>query len=206
MSFLNGIMKAVINPATLAQLAMGPAGWASIAMKAVISAVAQQVIQKLGQELGLPQGVIDLAQSAFSQASGLPSTGGGITQAVEDLGQAFGASPLEIGQATRQANDVADQLVSSVLKRARDGNGDGDGNVTGSQSRLMKLAMVMGKLLDQKMDKMIDVGEKMDKASKQGALSAQIQALGQELSMISNALNSTIKSIGESNTTLARKS
>jgi hypothetical protein len=32
-----------------------------------------------------------------------------------------------------------------------------------------------------------------------------MQALSQEMSMISNALNNTIKSIGESNTTLARK-
>jgi hypothetical protein len=40
---------------------------------------------------------------------------------------------------------------------------------------------------------------------KQDSLSAEMQALSQEMSMISNALNNTIKSIGESNTTLARK-
>jgi ABC-type branched-subunit amino acid transport system ATPase component len=41
---------------------------------------------------------------------------------------------------------------------------------------------------------------------KQDSLSAEMQALSQEMSMISNALNNMIKLIGEANTTLARKS
>ena len=49
-------------------------------------------------------------------------------------------------------------------------------------------------------DVMTDKGK-----SQMGRLSAELQALGQEISYLSNALSSTIKSIGESNTTLARK-
>lgn len=204
MSFLSGILKSVINPATLMQLAMGPAGWASLAMKTIGTAILQQVIQQVGQQLGLPPAILNMAQQAFSAASGQPFNPLGVAGAVEQFGQMINASPAEIGDAQRGANDVVKQMVDSILKRARDGGADEDG-ASGPQSRLMKLAKAMGKLLDKKMDQMIAVGDKMDKADKQGSLSAQMQALGQELGMISNALNNTIKSIGESNTTLARK-
>jgi hypothetical protein len=204
MSFLSGILKSVINPATLMQLAMGPAGWASLALKTIGTAIMQQVIQQVGQQLGLPPAVINMAQQAFSAASGQPFNPQSVASAVEQFGQMMGANPTEIGDAQRGANDVVKQLVDSVLKQARDGGGE-DGPSTG-ESRLVKLAKAMGKLLDKKMDKIIEVGEKMDGAKKQGSLSAEMQALSQEMSMISNALNNMIKSIGEANTTLARKS
>jgi hypothetical protein len=204
MSFLGGILKSVINPATLMQLAMGPAGWASLALKTIGTAIMQQVIQQVGQQLGLPPAVISMAQQAFSAASGQPFNPQSVAGAVEQFGQMMGANPAEIGDAQRGANDVVKQLVDSVLKQARDGGGE-DGPSTG-ESRLVKLAKAMGKLLDKKMDKIIEVGEKMDGAKKQGSLSAEMQALSQEMSMISNALNNMIKSIGEANTTLARKS
>jgi hypothetical protein len=204
MSFLSGIMKSIINPATLMQLVMGPAGWASLALKTIGTAIMQQVIQQVGQQLGLPPAVINMAQQAFSAASGQPFNPQSVAGAVEQFGQMMGANPTEIGDAQRGANDVVKQLVDSVLKQARDGGGE-DGPSTG-ESRLVKLAKAMGKLLDKKMDKIIEVGEKMDGAKKQGSLSAEMQALSQEMSMISNALNNMIKSIGEANTTLARKS
>ena len=71
---IGGMLKSVINPMTLAQLAMGPAGWASIAMKAVMSQVVQQVIQNIGEKLGLPQGIIDTAKTFAAQRMG--DTGG----------------------------------------------------------------------------------------------------------------------------------
>jgi hypothetical protein len=44
-----------------------------------------------------------------------------------------------------------------------------------------------------------------EQAGKNGVLSAELQGLAQELGLLSNALNTVIKSIGEANTTLARK-
>lgn len=198
------VARSLVNPLTLAQVAMGPAGWASLAMRTVGTAIAQQVIQQVGTRLGLPPAAINLAQQALSRTTGQPFSANGLANSVEQFGRLFGSSAREIGQAQRQANDVVEKMVESILKRVRDGGSEGEGGP--GESRLMKLARAMGKLLDSKMDKMIEVGAKMDKAQKQGELSAQMQALGQELSMISNALNNTIKSIGESNTTLARKS
>jgi hypothetical protein len=192
----------------ISQIALAAAtGGASIAMQAamrmVVSSIAQQVISQLGRQMGLPPAVIGMAQQAFAAASGSEGAGS-LNTAIEALGQLTGSNPAEVGQAQREGNEIVKQMVESILKRARDGGSDEDG-ASGPESRLMKLAKAMGKLLDKKMDQMIAVGAKMDKSEKQGALSAQMQALGQELGMISNALNNTIKSIGESNTTLARK-
>jgi hypothetical protein len=103
------------------------------------------------------------------------------------------------------------------------------------QSLLMRIAIALGKLLDQKMTEMADLTEqigsqgtqnanqlrtygkitekntarfeadKTEGQSKLGELTGRLQGLGQEVSMLSNALANTIKSIGEANTTLARK-
>jgi hypothetical protein len=44
-----------------------------------------------------------------------------------------------------------------------------------------------------------------EQTGKNGVLSAELQGLQQELSLLANALNTVVKSIGEANTTLARK-
>jgi hypothetical protein len=198
-----GSIVSMASQIALAAATGGMSAAIQMALKAVVTSIIQQVIQQVGQQMGLPQGVIDMAQQAFSAASSQPG-GANVDGAIGALGQLMGANPSQVGQAQREGNEIVKQMVDSILKRARDGGSDEDG-ASGPESRLMKLAKAMGKLLDKKMDQMIAVGAKMDKSEKQGALSAQMQALGQELGMISNALNNTIKSIGESNTTLARK-
>jgi hypothetical protein len=163
-----------------------------------------QSVGQYAQAGGLQLTEMDMAQYARDlQGSISGMAGDAIKQmASEGFESAFG----EIFGNDNDAGDIQKQLSESVLKKARDGGGDEEFQAAmKGGSRLLKLAMIMGRLLDSKMDKMIETGEKMDKAKKQGSLSAQMQALGQELSMISNALSSTIKSIGEANTTLARK-
>ena len=209
MSFLGGILKSVINPATLIQLAMGPAGWASLATKMLVSAVAQQVIQQLGQQLGLPQSIINMAQTAFSAASGtqgMPST---ISDAVSQLAEQFNLSPSQQGEVQREAQTSTRRLVDQLMeseefKSARSGAKSGD-------SILMRIAIALGKLADDKMGKMDKLatqigatkdGKEQNKITEQGA---RLQALGQEMSILSNAMTNVIKSIGEANSTIARK-
>ena len=209
MSFLGGILKSVINPATLMQLAMGPAGWASLATKMLVSAVAQQVIQQLGQQLGLPQSIINMAQTAFSAASGtqgMPST---ISDAVSQLAEQFNLSPSQQGEVQREAQTSTRRLVDQLMeseefKNARSGAKSGD-------SILMRIAIALGKLADDKMGKMDKLatqigatkdGKEQNKITEQGA---RLQALGQEMSILSNAMTNVIKSIGEANSTIARK-
>lgn len=216
MSFLGGVLKSVINPATLLQLAMGPAGWASIAARTIMTAVGSQVIQRLGQEMGLPQSMINLAQAAFSQG-----VGGGnplsLGQAVSALGQQFNLSPSQQGDLQRVGQDFADKLTSMFIDRLRGGGDDEDskafaaGGKSGG-SLLMKIAVALGKLLDKKMTEMANLTDQIGKLgsgssnqSKLGELTGKLQGLSQEVSMLSNALTNTIKTIGESNSTVARK-
>jgi hypothetical protein len=212
MSFLGGILKSVINPATLFQLAMGPAGWASLATKMIVSAVAQQVIQQLGQQLGLPQSIINMAQTAFSAASGtggMPST---VSEAVSQLAEQFNLSPSQQGELQREGQTSTRRLVDQLMeseefKSARSGAKGGKGG----ESILMRIAIALGQLADKKMGEMDKLatqigatkdGKDQNKITEQGA---RLQALGQEMSILSNAMTNVIKSIGEANSTIARK-
>jgi hypothetical protein len=214
---LGGIFKSFVNPATLLQLAAGPAGWASIATQTLLSSVGSQVIQQLGQQMGLPQSMISLAQSAFSQNFGGVGSALNLGQAVSGLAQQFNLSPTEQGNLQRTSQDFADNLTSMFMDRLKGGGSDEDsqsfkaGGKAGG-SLLMKIAIALGKLLDKKMTEMANLtdqigklGSGKDNQSKLGELTGKLQGLSQEVSMLSNALTNTIKTIGESNSTIARK-
>jgi hypothetical protein len=175
------------------------------------------VIQQLGQKLGLPSSVINMAQQAFSASSGTGGLGQmNISQAASSLAQQFGLNPSQEGQLARDADDVVSKLVDSMIKKARQGGKEeasegSEASGGGSGSRLVALAKALGALIDKKMDdiikksKELDADKKNNKGENQATISAEIQALSQEISFISNALNNSIKSIGESLTTMARK-
>ena len=218
MSFLSGIMKSIINPATLMQLAMGPAGWASLAMRTIGMAIAQQVIQQIGQKLGLPPAIISMAQQAFSAAAGQPGAGvSTIAEAVSQFAQQTGLSPADAGNAERQSNVLLDKFVKDSLE----GNGgeESPSALTGgkAESFLVAFAKALGKTMDSKMNRMMDVSKQIDKETQAannsggkkqaviGELSSTLQGLGQELSFISQAAANSIKSIGEAASAMARK-
>lgn len=213
MGLLGGIMKSVVNPLSLAQLAMGPAGWAALATRTLFSAIGQQVIQNVGQQLGLPQPMIDVAKATF--------TGGGVATGVRDavagLATPFNLSLTEQGVLERSANKMTNQLTDFLLDGVRRGGDEeskalASGNGKGG-SLLMKIAVAMGQLMDQKMSEMSsltdDIGNlgTIDEKNqaKMGELTGKLQGLGQEVNLLSNAMTNTIKSIGEANTTIARK-
>lgn len=203
-----GIAKNLFNPINVLQAAMGPAGWAALASRTLFSAIGQQVIQQLGQQLGLPQSMINMAHSTFSGSfGGAIGAGQTIGQAVQSLAQQFNLSATESGNLERNAHDAVSQMTDSMLKNIREnGSGGEEGGVAANgKSRLVKLALALGAVMDSKMDDMIDIGGKLDGAKKTGSLTAEMQGLSQELSMVGNALANTIKSIGEAGTTLARK-
>jgi hypothetical protein len=271
MNMLGGIFKALVNPASLVQLAMGPAGWAQIAMKAVMQAVVQQVIQKVGQELGFPQPIIDGAKNLAGQQMG--GTGDlrayGNTESAIATNILSQASPSAQGQIQRDADgfgaaltNVSNRLISAndaldvatlnynnglannvsdrelrVLEEAKDQaqlnvqnidklltdlnissdrkkmEGQLKDVMKGKGSLLMKLAILLGTIADQKMQ---DMATKADQIGKFGEvkgknqgqytkLTSEMQALGQEMNIVSQAASNVIKSIGEAASTLARK-
>lgn len=221
MSLVNTLARALTNPATFMQVGLGPAGWASLAVRMLASAIGQQVIQQVGQRLGLPQGVINMAQNSFAAMTG--SQGGPLTiaGAISTLADRFNLNPAQQGQLFRQANTAFDninRIIENGLKRqASQAGGDEEGG-----SILMKIARVLGKLMDQKMDNLAAKADALGRVGSQGQytkdgnfnaagqsqfgkLSAEVQALSQEIGYLAQAISQTIKGIGEANATVARK-
>jgi hypothetical protein len=225
---LGNIMRSLVNPMTLAQLAMGPAGWASLALKTIGSQIAMNLIQRLGQQMGLPQPMIDVAQAAFANASGQPGlVRQNISEAVRGLVGQMDLRPSEAGQLQRELMSASDKsydnmsrIIDSFNKRTLNGGEEGEEQ---GGSVLMKIARALGKLMDQKMDSLAakadqlgrvggekgmknkDGGFTAEGQSKFGQLSAEVQALSQEIGYLSQAIASSIKSIGEASSTVARK-
>jgi hypothetical protein len=203
---IGSLARSLVNPISIAQLALGPAGWASLAMRTLGPQLAMNLLQQVGQRMGLPQQSIDLAQGIFASAMGQPGLAQqNLAQSVAGIMQG-GFSAREIAQTQREAASIVRQMTDTMLERLRNGDDREEGGVRGGESRLVALARALGKVMDGKMNEMIDIGNKIDKSDKTGELSAQMQALSQELALVASALNNTIKSVGEANTNMARKS
>lgn len=221
---IGDIFKMAMNPTSLLQLAAGPAGWASLAMQTIGSSIMNQVIQQLGQKLGLPPAMISMAQQAFSSASGIGDLGQqSVKQAVSSFAQQAGLSPLEEGKLQQAANksvDNVNKIVEQMMKKLQSSD---EGEDAGGGSVLMRIARALGKLMDQKMDSLASKADQLGRVggdkgmknkeggfnaegqSKFGQLSAEVQALSQEIGYLSQAISSTLKSIGEAASAIARK-
>ena len=94
-------------------------------------------------------------------------------------------------------------------------NADGITGVgtSGGESILMKIAKALGEAMDDKMERMAQKADDLgnlgevdeNNQSQYGEMSAELTALGQELKILQEALNNTLKSIGEATSGLARK-
>lgn len=201
MGLLGGLTSSFINPMNLTMLAAGPAGWATLAAKTLMSAVGQQIIQQVGQQLGVPQSTIDLAQGAFAGSMGDAS---GATQnlgdAVQNFGELLNASPLQIGDAQRELEDVIGKMASSLAegKDAKDAKSSG-----GAKSWIMALAEALGKKLDKKADEVADLANDIN--DKKPSTTTKFGAASQEFSVLMNAANTAIKTLGEAVSSMSRK-
>lgn len=208
MSLVGGLIRSVVNPATIGQLLIGPAGWASIAARAIGTAIAQQVIQRVGQQLGLPPSMIYAAQSAFAAASGQPAGAPrSIREAVTELASKFGLNAAQQGHLERAANRDADDMYSKLLEAAADGKrkaerGNGKGKSDGSWLR--EVASLMAQAMDSKIKEMKGLAGQIDK-TKTTALQNDLQVATQEFSFLMNATANMIKTVGEGLGTMARK-
>jgi uncharacterized protein YPO0396 len=194
-----GIFGALFNIASM----MTPMGWAMQAAKMLMTAVGEQLIQKLGEMLGLPQSIIDAAQGAMAAAAG--DTQGAqrnIREAVEQFGNEMGMSPQQQGEMERTGNDALNNFVATLseseeFKQAKASGGKGGG------SWLMALAAAFGDRLNKKAESVQSLANQItdktpDKTAKFGAASS-------EFSILMNAVNNAIKTIGEGIAQGARK-
>lgn len=208
------IFSSLISTVAQAALAAATGGTSlalTAAMGSLFSQIGQQVIQQVGQQLGLPQSVIDIAQGAFSASVGdYQGMASNISEASQNLASLTGGGNFEAGQIERDANALVREFTENALKNMRE-NGDGEGsNVGGKKSFLVQLALAMGKVIDSKMERAVELGEKLDAEQSKdkpvtGSITAEMTAVGQEIGLITQALNNVIKSIGEAGSTLARK-
>ncbi len=217
----------MISQVALAAATGGTSLIASMAMQ-IVEQVAKQVIQQVGQQLGLPQSAISGALGAFDAATGnvggaaqdfagaAGALGGSIGQAIANFSQASHSSPVQQAQISNDANNAVDNSTQRVMQQLQNGSMDAtSGASDGKDSFLVAFAKALGKSMDAKMSKMMDISAKIDKATQSanadnknpvtGQLSAELQGLGQEVSILSNAIANSIKSIGEAESTLARK-
>ncbi|MGK6318087.1 hypothetical protein [Sphingomonas sp. DT-204] len=211
MSFWSGLTGSLFNPISLAQVAMGPAGWASLAARVVMQAVGQQIIQSLGQKLGLPQGVIDMAKTAFSSAAGGSPLS--IGDAVGQIGGNYGMTAAAQGALTRELTNQAENIAEKLFTASREGSdrakteGSRNGKV-GSGNWLRAIAEVMASSMDNKIEEMQSLAQTYDSQSKDNKSTqtmTDLQVATQEFSYIMQSTTNMIKTIGEGLSTMARK-
>ncbi|MEL7128807.1 MAG: hypothetical protein AAGK23_04610 [Pseudomonadota bacterium] len=206
---LGGILKSLFNPVNLASLAFGPAGWAALATRTLTNAIATEVIQRAGDLLNLPQPLIDMAQARFAFETGQTNIGfRSLGEAVDGLQEALGWSDVDAGSIQRQGQDAIAQMLNEMNLDGARRSGRGLSNGEG-QSLLVALAIALGQVADDKLERMYEITQELGNldSGDQGyaQLTGELQAVGQEMKFVSEALSNSIKSIGESAQTLARK-
>lgn len=195
---IGGIINSVFNPANLAMIAMGPAGWATMAMRTIGAQIGMNIIQQLGDRLGLPQPIIDMAQSTFATAAGMPGLASqNMNEAVDGFADMFNLNPREAATLENNANDEVDRAVNDLIT-TNDENDDEEGG-----GWLMAIARVLGRQLDSQAAKLESMSQNLadDKPSDTVKFSAE----SQKFSMAFNSANTVIKTIGEALSQGARK-
>jgi hypothetical protein len=193
--------NSIMNPTNVALAMTGPTGWAAIAAKTLMSSVGNQLIQNLGQDLGLPQSVISMAQGAFSAYMGdEQGAAQDVTSAAQNFAQTMGASPVDQGNFSSDINKALGNASASIaggeeMKEARAGGKGG--------SWLMALAEALGQKLDKMADDMNSMASQIsdDKPS----LTTLFSAKSQEFGILMNAATTAIKTIGDGLSAAARK-
>lgn len=196
------------NPVSLmATAAFGPLG--GMAMQ-VFSQFGQQLLQTIGNQQGLQQSEIEFAQAKFtSQIGDVKGTAKNLDQALEEFGAENNASPREIGDAQRQTQQILQDLVremseSKEIKDAKANRGKGGGgNTTGAPGWLMAIAETLGEKLNELGDDMSRRASTMQKDDPKA--SAEFGVVSQQFSMLMNATNNAIKTIGEALAGMAKR-
>lgn len=247
MNIFNNPLLNIASQAALAAATGGSSLAIQAAVKAVVVQVAQQAIGALGQQLGLPPAMVTAAQTALAGEMGMNGTG--VANGRSELMQMAaekGMSPLAMAGLDRLMDEMGgtmDDLVANILdginqeSAERIKRGDkGRGGRGGEGSILMQIAVILGGVLDDKMQELKGAAEALgdlgDNKSLQqtqksggflgfggkkntswtpkgqaefGEQSAKVQALGQQVGYIANAMSTAIKSSGEGISTAARK-
>lgn len=204
---IGGLIRSVANPANLAMLVMGPAGWAGLAGKMLMGAIGQQVIQQIGQQLGLPQSVIDLGKASFAAASGTQGLPTSIRGTVAEIAEQFNLSPRQQGALERAAIQDVRNAVDYFTNDMAEGRSTREAKSSGGKSWLMAIAESLGKNADKLAKEMNAMSDKLGKGNEKSQASDNLKfgAKSQEFSMFFNSANTVLKTLGEALSAGARK-
>jgi hypothetical protein len=210
MSLLGGLTRSLVNPISLASLAMGPAGWASLAVRTLGTAIGKEVLQQLGQQLGLPQSAINLVQDGFSMATGSMGGPATIAEAVASLAQNFDLSPSQQGELQRAAESDSRDMYQQLADAYKDGESMAKISSARSgkgRSWLQAIADSMSAVLDKKVQDMDTMARSLDKQGQNRSVKSgnDLQVAGQEFTMLMNTTSTVIKTMGEGLSSMARK-
>ncbi len=201
---IGGLLRSVINPVNLVQIAMGPAGWAGLAMRTIGAQIGMNLIQQLGQKIGLPQPMIDMAQSAFASSAGMPGLARqNMQEAIQGIAQQFGLGFRDIASLERAAREDVDNGLNSLLAANSESQEQREARASRGGSWLMAIAETLGRKLDAKASKLEGMASKLD--DDKPSATAKFSAESQRFSMLFNSTNTAIKTIGEAMSRSANK-
>ncbi len=188
----------------LATAALGPAGGLAASLTSQLYAsIGQEIIGRLGAQLGLPQASISLAQNAFAAGSGnFPSQVDSVRDTIQELGSFTNASPSEIGEQQRTTENFISDIVRQSREQAEESQGGGVRGTKG-QGWLMAMAKALGAQLDKLGAEMEDMAGRITKDTP--SLSAEFSVVSQQFNMLMSATTNAIKTVGEAMGNAARK-
>lgn len=191
----------LVSTVALTAVTGGGSLYAQLAMQ-VVSSMGSEVLSRLSDLTGQGQGGFQDAISGLGSFSGAGQQTDPF-QAIENLGQATGASPSDIGQAQRDADETINDVVRQCLDQSREAQESSGTGSSRGKGWLRAMAEALGQKLDQAAHEMQDLADKINK--KDPSTSVDFQVSSQEFNNLMNATTTAIKSIGEGMSNAARK-
>lgn len=213
MSFLgigggNGLFG-IVSQIALAAATGGSSVIAQMAMK-IATEVASAVIQQLGQQMGLPQPMIDMAQGfvrgAGGDAAGAAREFGEAQSGLGSLIQSFtrqtGGSPIDAARLEQDINRQVGQMAAEA-GQSDDARAARAGGRQVAGGWLMAIAQALGEKLDVMAADMQSTAAAINKEDP--STTAKFSAATQEFGLLMGATNNAIKTLGEALNQTARK-
>lgn len=193
------------NPVNLlASVALGPLGGiASSLLTQLTSSIGQQLLQMVGDKLGLPQSTIDMAQGAFAGTIGdFQGAQTNLSELTAQFAEAGGLTPAETGSAQAQLDDLLGQSAAQLAEGqdAKEARAGGRGG-----SWLMALARALGETADKLAGEMEGLAGELGEGANKSSANVEFAAKSQEFSQFFSSAINVIKTLGEALSSGARK-
>jgi hypothetical protein len=174
---MGDIFKILTNPLSLLALAGGPAAFLADLFKDLFASIGAQVINQVGQLLGLPLASVSNALDIFGGEIGKPKNffnnpgQSGVRQAVDNIQRQTGASNFESGQIFNSSQFTIDSIINSIKSKIEEAisgakGKNGKPNVAAELGIkggfLVALALALGQVMDRKSDDIVKLAQQIN--------------------------------------------